>query len=187
MGIAAITAARREMAKEVLTLKGGAAFRKKLEEIAARLGKDNRLEVGFLEDATYPADAGKKVPTKPKAFKNATTQAGGQQVAQVAFWNEFGTSRTPPRPFMRQTVAQGQKTWGAALAKIAVATNYDSEKTLSLMGEGIKGQIQKSINQFTTPELSAATVRQKGFAKPLIDTAVMLRSVDYQVTNDNES
>ena len=153
------------MAREIIEFKGGSAFKKKLAEIAAKLGEGKSLSVGFLEGATYPAEV----------------DGDTLHVAQVAFWSEFGSKRTPPRPFFRGMIAKQSSKWGNALGKIAVATNYDGEQTLALMGEGIKGQLQQSINEFTSPPLAQSTIDRKGFAKPLIDTAHMLRSVDFQV------
>jgi hypothetical protein len=73
--------------------------------------------------------------------------------------------------------------WGVSLGNILRANHYDAERSLALMGEGIKGQLQRSITEWTTPPNSPRTVARKGFNKPLIDTAVMLRSVDYQVVS----
>jgi len=49
------------------------------------------------------------------------------------------------------------------------------------MGELIQGELQGSIRDLTSPALAASTVRAKGFDKPLIDSGVMLRSVDFEV------
>lgn len=168
--VAAIMAAARDpMSQKVLDWKGGNAFKKKLAELAHKMGTDRHVEVGFLEGATYPAEPG----GKPLS------------VAQVAFWNEFGTKRSPPRPFFRNMVAKKSPTWGKALAANAKATNFDGEKTLSRMGEGISGQLQQSINEFSDPPLKESTVARKGFSKPLIDTSHMIRSVDFQVLDGN--
>lgn len=47
------------------------------------------------------------------------------------------------------------------------------------MGDGIRGQLQTSIRDWTTPPNSPDTIAKKGFNKPLIDTSHMLNSVDY--------
>lgn len=140
-------------------LQGADGVSKALEEIARKMG-GGEVSVGFMEGATYP---------------------DGTPVAAVAFWNEFGTSTIPPRPFFRPMIAKESPTWPGKMAKLAKATEYDGPKVLALMGEDIKGALQQSINDFTTPALKESTVEAKGFAKPLIDTSHMLNSVAYEV------
>lgn len=141
------------------SLSGSDGVMKALEEIAERMG-GGEVAVGFMEGATYP---------------------DGTPVAAVAFWNEFGKGEQPARPFFRQMIAAESPTWPDKMAKLAKATDYDGDKVLGLMGEDIKGALQKGINDFTTPALAESTVEQKGFAKPLIDTSHMLNSVNYEV------
>jgi hypothetical protein len=148
-----------------LELKGGLKLDRYLRETAEKLGNGKAVKVGFLENARYP-------------------DKEGNYVAQVAFWQEFGAPKAgiPARPFMRDTIAKKSPNWGPALGKIAKATGYDSAKTMAQMGEGIKGQFQGAINAWSTPPNSYGTILNKGFNKPLIHTALMLRSVDYEVT-----
>lgn len=122
--------------------------------------------MGFLEGATYPATGDK--PALP--------------VAQVAFWNEFGTKRAPPRPFFRSTISQESKTWGDKLSKAIVYYKYDGEAALRAVGLAMKDDITASIQRWTTPPNAESTVRRKGFQKPLVDTGVMARSPDFEVT-----
>ncbi|MFA7254386.1 MAG: hypothetical protein WC107_07625 [Patescibacteria group bacterium] len=141
------------------TLQGADGVAKALEEIAKRMG-GGEVAVGFMEGATYP---------------------DGTPVAAVAFWNEFGTTGTPARPFFRQMIAAESPTWAGKMAKLAKATNYDGDKVLALMGEDVGGALRQSINDFQTPELAESTKAAKGFAKPLIDTSHMINSICYQV------
>ena len=140
-------------------LSGADGVSKALEEIARKMG-GGEVYVGFMEGATYP---------------------DGTPVAAVAYWNEYGGPGRPPRPFFRQMIAKESPTWAPKMAKLAKATNYDGPKVLAMMGEDIKGALQQSINDFTTPALAESTVEAKGFAKPLIDTSHMLNSVAYEV------
>lgn len=143
------------------TLSGGDALHKALEDIARKMG-GGEVSVGFMEGATYP---------------------DGTPVAGVAFWNEYGIPRRnqPPRPFFRTMIANESPTWAPKMAKLAKATDYDAGRTLGMMGEDIKGALQKSINDFQTPALSPTTIEAKGFAKPLIETSHMLNSIAYEV------
>jgi len=144
---------------------GGSALEKHLREVERHLGRGAHVRVGFLENATYPAkEKGKRL-----------------HVAQVAFWDHYGTIRSPARPFITDMIERKSPRWGVSLGNLLKQTNYDSEKALALMGEGIKGQLQASIRNWSTPPNAPSTVARKGFNKPLIETAVMLRSVDFQV------
>lgn len=142
-----------------MEISGGDKVEKILAELADKM--QGSLDVGFLEGATYPDD--------------------GMPVAQVAFWNEYGTSRAPARPFFRTTIEEKSDEWANRLAGAAKHYDYDASKTLGLMGETIKEDIQSSISGWTDPRNAESTIAQKGFDKPLIDTAHMLNSVDYRV------
>ncbi len=142
-------------------IRGGDKLEKVLAGIARKVAKSNSVKVGFLEGAKYP---------------------DGTNVAQVAFWNEYGTVRSPVRSFFRTMIAKKSPTWGDAVAKTLKATDYDSKAALGLIGEGVKDQLVESIVQFSEPANAPSTVAAKGFNKPLIDTGLMQRSVEYEVS-----
>ena len=176
-----------------VTLKGGAALERHLKTIAAKLGKGAAVKVGFLESETYPggtyhfskaARKGMGAETRQFADFLQGKQKFSGPVAQVAFWNEFGTKRAPPRPFMRHTVASKSPRWGNALGRALKASHYDARAALAMMGEGIQGQIRESIIAWADPPNSKLTQELKGKNSPLRDSGVMLRAVDYQVTDD---
>lgn len=145
---------------------GGDRLKAVLNRLGVQATKASNVRIGFLEGSTYPS-AGPGSPVLP--------------VATVAFWNEFGTSTAPPRPFFRDMISQKSPGWGASMAKIAKSQGPDAEKILTAMGRGIQGQLQQSINAFSTPANAPSTIARKGFNKPLIETAVMLHSVDFEV------
>lgn len=146
----------------MVTVKGGTQIERRLGELAAKFGDNPTLSVGFLENASYP---------------------DGTSVPMVAAIQEFGAParNIPPRPFFRNMIADKSPTWSTSLAATLKATNYDPKAALGLMGEGIKGQLQQSILDLTSPPLSPKTIARKGFDKPLIDSSVMINSVDYVV------
>lgn len=132
----------------------------KLAKIIQSTEGHPRVSVGFLRDATYP---------------------DGTSVATIASIQEFGDGKIPPRPFFRLMVAEKSGSWPEAIRLNLKATDYDAHKTLDRMGQGVKSQLQDSIKTLTDPPLAPSTVKRKGFDKPLIDTGVMLNSVDYRV------
>ncbi|MGO4743979.1 hypothetical protein [Serratia quinivorans] len=145
-----------------IELSGGGELERKLKEMMDKLGDGTLLRVGFLENATYP---------------------DGEYVATIAASNEFGDpgNNQPPRPFFRNMIAASSPAWPLEVGKVVKAVDFDGVKTLQLMGERIKDQLQGSIRELVEPPLSPYTIKKKGFDKPLIETSHMLNSVDYDV------
>ena len=153
-------------------ISGGDKLQKRLEEILKQAQNSQLVNVGFLEGATYP---------------------DGTPVAQVAAINEYGREVRSkegnyyqlPRPFFRGMIANKKSGWGKSLGNLLKSNNYDAHKALALMGYGIGGQLQESIQQLTSPPLAESTIKAKGgtatAAKPLIDTGHMFQSVDFEV------
>lgn len=144
------------------TVRGGDRATKVIRKLAEKLTRPMTLQVGFLENATYP---------------------DGTPVALIAAIHNYGAPRAniPARPFFSNMVADKSPDWSKTLEGLIVHTNYDMTKALNLMGEGIKGQLQQSIRDLVSPPLQPATIARKGFSKPLIHTGHMLNSVAYRV------
>lgn len=116
-----------------------------------------KLEVGFFQTAKYP---------------------NGMQVAQVARFNEFGTSKIPMRPFFRNAINKNTKKWFASLQQLLA---IDNGKALDKVGEIARGDVVQSITTFNTPPNAKSTIKAKKSSNPLIDTGLMRRSVTYKV------
>ncbi|MGO4337865.1 hypothetical protein AB4037_23395 [Labrys sp. KB_33_2] len=144
----------------MVKIKGGDKLEAALAKIAKNVTKAAAVDVGFLENATYP---------------------DGTSVALVAALNEFGHGTTPPRPFFRGMIQEKSPEWPKAIATQLKETEYDAAKTLGRVGEGIKGQLQQAIADYVGPTLSPITVAKKGNDKQLVDTGHMMRSADYRV------
>lgn len=121
----------------MVKITGGDKLAATLKDLSAKVTAAHTLRVGFLENATYP---------------------DGTSVAMVAAIQNFGAGKTPPRPFFTNMVKAEGPTWGDKLARILDANDFDSEKALELMGEGIKGQLQESIIATMAPPLAAITL-----------------------------
>ena len=124
---------------------------------------NSRLRVGFIDSATYP---------------------DGTNVATVAFWNEYGTERAPPRPFFRTTIANNKEKWVDTVRKLVPL--HGGNKSLLQLGELIKGDLVESILNWTEPPNAPYTVKKKGFNAPLRDTAQMSRSISYDLASNSE-
>ena len=131
------------------------------------------VNVGFLASAKYPA-----FRTRGRTPNRKTVQVPIIPVAQVAFWNNFGTKTSPPRPFFNNMVAKNSARWGDAMGQLLKAHDYDEATTMGLMGQLMQGQLQQEIIDTNTPPNAPYTVEMKnGAAKVLVDSGVMLGSV----------
>lgn len=144
-------------------LKGGDLISAYLEKAVAKLGGSEAVRIGFFEGATYE---------------------DGTPVATVAAVQNFGSAASgiPPRPFFSRMIEAKRDGWGKSMGCILVNQDYDTTKTLELMGKGVEGQLRQSIVDTVDPPLSEKTIARKGFAKPLVDTGQMLNSIDSEVT-----
>ncbi|QEO17850.1 HK97-gp10 family putative phage morphogenesis protein [Acetobacter vaccinii] len=170
---------------------GGVGLANALKQLQEKLGQGAHLRSGFLEDATYP---------------------DGTPVAQVAFWDEFGTKTAPPRPFMRNAIAHNKGEWGKLMEAALKATGYNVDQALALCGEKITDQVKEEIVSFSEPEnamltnilkdrfpmgdytkddfLQAVRDLKDGATapagKPLVWSGVMLNSAAYDVKDGPE-
>jgi len=151
-------------------------MRRVLKKMEGKLKTATAVNVGFDADAQYPAAYSTRVDHRVSPKR--TTRS----VAQVAFWNEFGTKKSPARPFFRTMIAEKSAQWPDSLAYVLKAVNYDAKRALTQMGMGIQGQLVQSIRDWDSPPNAAFTIAVKGFNKPLIDEGIMVKSVTYRVS-----
>ena len=95
-------------------------------------------------------------------------------VAQVAYWNDMGTTtppRTPERPFFRQSAIKLEQYWKDI-------TDYTDESALlSFERKAIYTIRWQAIVDGVWQPNAPRTIVEKGHAKPLIDTKRMFNSV----------
>ena len=136
---------------------------KRVGSLSAALSKykdmNASVRVGVLENATYP---------------------DGTPVAMVAFWNEYGTRTSPVRAFFRTTVSENKKNWVLSVQNLMKMHN-DPKRVMGLIGVHMQEQIVQSINTWSDPPNSAYTIAKKGFDKPLVETALLMRSIKSEV------
>jgi len=104
----------------------------------------------------------------------------GTPVAQVAFWQEYGTLKIPMRPFMRNALAKNKVRW-IRFFKRQIESHLDFDLALNRTGEIMRGDIIKSIVATTTPPNKPSTIKAKKSSHPLIDTGLLKNSVSYEV------
>ena len=148
-----------------MAVKGGDKFNEFFRNFKNKTRQKGQLASGFFSNSVYP---------------------DGTKVAQVAFWNEYGTLTKnnkqfiPPRPFFRNVIKAKLKEWSSNFSILLSKYNYDFDKAYSSLGELIRDDIQQSIVQLKNPPNAPATIKIKGKNTPLQDTGDMLRSVDYE-------
>jgi len=133
-----------------------------LDSFGKKITQGAVLRVGFLEAAKYP---------------------DGTPIAQVAFWNEFGTLTIPQRPFFRTTIKTKSPEWADRLAAILPAVGFDGPKALALLGQSMRDDVENAIAQWSAPPNAQSTIDKKGFDKPLVDKGLMQRAVDFEVVD----
>ena len=143
-----------------------------MEQILANIKELSTLslKVGILEDAG---------------------SRDGVEIAQYAAWNEYGVPgkdqkwAIPPRPFVRGYVddnIEKIKAMKEMITAQVIDGKIDANAAIEKLGkntkEGIKHYIKTSSNFVPNAD---ATVKRKGRDRPLIDTGLMRRSVDFEV------
>ena len=187
------------------SIKGGGKLAAHLAKIVANVQKSDGVKVGFFANATYPDGT----PVAAVAFvneygANIEVEARQQTVYRAVDKNgdfknngrfvkksksNFSSSHDvaahtitiPPRPFFRKMIADGSPHWGKELGGILEANDYDTKAAFKEMGSSMKDMLTDSIVEFSSPANSAATVAQKGFNNPLVDTGHMGGSTGYEV------
>ena len=119
---------------------------------------------------------------KAGVFEGSGSEDNGTSLVDVAFYNEYGTSKIPARPFVRIASEKNQQTWANEAERVVdkVVAGYDAN--FSILGNTMKENIQDVIGDknLLVPN-SPATIRRKGHDKPLIDTGKLKASIDFGV------
>lgn len=127
----------------------------------------------------------KKVEVRAGVMEDATTDEG-ERVAEYAAYNEFGTSRVPPRPFMRKTLERERENWIRGVGGL-LRNGRSPDEALELVGTRMAEDIQKTIMSNMAPANAPSTIRRKnraeaGRAGTLVDTGALVKSITHQVT-----
>jgi len=119
----------------------------------------------------------------------------GQTIAEIAAYNELGTTITaqsafgpaekvviPARSFLRSTMREKR----AALIKLigvvskkVVKKDISPDEAFELIGLQLQSWVRKKIDEITYPPNALSTRLQKGSSKPLVDTGTMRQSITY--------
>jgi len=119
-----------------------------------------KARVGIIESKTYP---------------------DGQTVAEVGYWNEYGTGRIPPRPFFRSAIAKNRDTLGQKFMA-RMARGDDPETAMRMICEYMVDELKTSVLTWEEPPNAPYTIQKKGYNAPLRGPDRLLRnSFSYEI------
>ena len=111
------------------------------------------------------------------------TYPDGTSVVDVAYWNEYGTSKMPSRPFIRQTFEKNgndiDKVSRTLIGGIMTGT-FNPDGALRELGDWYKGVMQEVLRDGSYVANAASTLAQKNGSKPLVDTGQLLQSIRWE-------
>jgi hypothetical protein len=132
---------------------------------------------------------------------DGATYADGKSVAYVAYINEKGLGLNPPRPFMARTIEKNAGKYVKGIAYNVKGRSLDRAAALAAFdkaGQAARGDMQRSImdwpdddprpNRLSTIAKKARRAQSGGKiianhpGKALVDTGVMVKSINYEVT-----
>lgn len=107
----------------------------------------------------------------------------GTDYADIAAWNEFGTTHIPSRPFLKQSVDNNIDEINQLLMELKqmFMNGTSAKQILKEIGETQKALIKVEITDGSFEPNAKSTVKKKGSDKPLIDTGQLLQSVNYKI------
>ena len=113
----------------------------------------------------------------------------GVDMAQIAMWNELGTSTSPSRPFLRMSVDENESKIRAMGGKNlkTLTSGGTAETILKQTGAFGASLVQEKIGSGSFEPNAPSTIRKKGSDHPLIDTGRMRQSVKYVIKKKGES
>lgn len=151
----------------VISLSGGEKWKKALLE---KYGKNPELHAGVLNGATYSGEYGEEP---------------GQSVAEVAYWQEYGTRNIPPRPFFRNTIEEKKNSW-VTIVENEVKRGQSLEQALIAAGDGITADIVETIKAGVEPALKPETLAERekwGLTSktPLMRSMTLIKSIEFEI------
>lgn len=127
-----------------------------------------RKVVGGQRAAKVVADIGRKIETgkfvkvghlsSSDTEHQSTYPESGVAIAQVAFWQEYGTITAKARPTFGPMIEKNKKRWGPQMGIALKMTDYDAAKALAIMGESMRDSLVESIVETPQAPLSEVTL-----------------------------
>lgn len=140
--------------------------------------------IGFLRSSGLH----KQKVREGESLKPNVSTSKTNTVAQIAFMNEFGSAdgRIPERSFMRSAMDENKPELTKFIKKISgdvVDGKFGPKKGLGLISQKVVNFIKAKIKSGPFKENAPYTLAMKKSSKPLIDTAQMLNSLEWEIRN----
>lgn len=115
--------------------------------------------------------------------KHTDEDGNTADMAEIAMFNELGTSTSPPRPFLRMTVDDNKDKINQFVETQTkrIAQGASAEQCMKQMGAFGVSLVQEKIGNGTFTPNAESTIKAKGSDKPLIDTGQLRQSVHYVI------
>lgn len=116
-------------------------------------------------------------------FQEGENNEQGMSIAEIAAFNEFGSSSVPARPFMKQSFENHEQELQSACDRVNanLSNGGTTQSALEELGVFVKGLVQQEIVDGGFAPNSPYTIAQKGSDTPLIDTGRMRQSVNFVI------
>ncbi len=117
-------------------------------------------------------------------LRTAGKEKDGTDLVDVAVYNEYGTKRIPPRPFLRQATDKHGGKWQDFIEQCVdkiIARQIKDRQALDLIGLKAQKDVQNTIDNGTFKPNKPSTIARKGSSKPLIDTGTLRRAIRYRI------
>lgn len=138
-----------------------------------------RVEKNFGEINDLHVVVGVPMGTKARDDGDPAT------MAEVAFYNEFGTDDIPERSFLRSTIDENNQKYARLYEKLmgAVLENRTTvKKAMGQLAAKAKADVQAKIRSNIPPPNASSTLeKKKPKTKTLIDSGQLLQSITYEV------
>lgn len=111
----------------------------------------------------------------------------GQTIAEIGWWNEFGTRQIPERPFLRtglrEKVPKYRMILNTGMRKILIG-QMKSDQLLGILGVAAVADVQAKIIMVSTPPNAPMTVEKKGSSSPLQDTGALKQHINWAILDN---
>lgn len=125
----------------------------------------------------------KPLPAVYVGLWNSVRYPDGTSVADVAFFNAFGTKKIPSRNFLEESILPCKKILLNFIPSIIHSLANDKDVYRWYRRIGVSGAaVMKNVilTHEWTPNAESTVVRKKS-SRPLVDTGLLVRSVTFEI------
>lgn len=130
-----------------------------------------QIRFGWIDKKKYPSNH----------------RSRGLYVAQVAFWQEYGTSKFSARPYFRQLINKVKREFHSDIVSYyqQAINGHVNDQLLQTMANEINYKFHSHVSRQVNKPLSDTTIRIKGHDFQLDDSGLLLNSFNAKVFKQN--